>query len=164
MLPWTLGLHSAQGPQEALQFQNYCSKRSQFICLAQMEAREKSLDFSPKIALNVALSQSLGAMVTKPSNMSLDTTNREKPETLANSIYPQGWFICFGNNAHGNDDFLQCGCFSLSEWKGLKSTKNESWIKAWAGSKQEGHEACSLRTRNSTLDSHIQKNKLAQRV
>lgn len=42
-----------------------------------MEAREKSLYFSPKIALNVALSQSLGAMVTKPSNMSLDRTDRK---------------------------------------------------------------------------------------
>lgn len=28
-------------------------------------------------------------MVTKTSNISLDGTDREKPETLANSIYPQ---------------------------------------------------------------------------
>lgn len=46
--------------------------------------------FSPKIALHMALSQRPGAMVTKPSNASLDRTDRGKPETLANSIYPPG--------------------------------------------------------------------------
>lgn len=60
------------------------SKQKKPVHLLGSDGSQGEIYFSPKIALHVALSESLGAMVTKTSNTSLDGT-----ETLANSIYPQ---------------------------------------------------------------------------
>lgn len=147
MLQWRPELCWAQGPQGCLAVSELLKQKKPIHPLGS-NGSQREIYFSPKIALNVALSQSLGAMVTEPSNMSLDSTDREKPETLANSIYPPGGFTCFGSKAYYNDDFLQCGCFSLPAPKSQRSTHSESWIKAWGGSWQDGWGTCPVRIRN----------------
>lgn len=97
------------GPLGGLAVPELLKQKKPIHRLAPTEGREKSLYFSPKIALPRATSQGLGAMVTKPSNMSPDRTDREKPETLANSIQPQGCFTGFGSKALYHDDFLRWG-------------------------------------------------------
>lgn len=67
-------------------------KQKKPVHLRGPDGSQGEIYFSPQIALNVALSQSLDAMVTRPSNTSLDRTDRGKPETFANSICPPGRF------------------------------------------------------------------------